>query len=246
MFNSDVLPAPLGPMIEAMAPRFTEIETSSTARTPPNRFDTARTSSSMSSESKGDAAVPLRIAGAFLPKRYGGSCAAVMAGMMLAQPGECNHLRSGQKSTGWPLATRECATVEAAGTLALGAIAAKLPDRGSATCSKAAPAACALGMNAISYRRGNTATKRGEPAIHGDCVSRLHARRLDAAEPAAARPAGDPGGGGRSGRHVADERQRHCRSRRHAGEFELAADPIASDRTAAGRAARPAGGRWLL
>ena len=48
MFNSEVLPAPFGPMIEAIAPRWTAIETSSTARTPPNRFDTMRTSSSTS------------------------------------------------------------------------------------------------------------------------------------------------------------------------------------------------------
>ena len=40
MFKSEVLPAPFGPMIEAIAPRWTAIETSSTARTPPNRFDT--------------------------------------------------------------------------------------------------------------------------------------------------------------------------------------------------------------
>ena len=46
MFSSEVLPAPFGPMIEAIAPRWTAIETSSTARTPPNRFDTVRTSSS--------------------------------------------------------------------------------------------------------------------------------------------------------------------------------------------------------
>src|SRR5437867_10371870 len=41
MFRSEVLPAPLGPMIEAIAPRSTATDTSSTARTPPNRFDTA-------------------------------------------------------------------------------------------------------------------------------------------------------------------------------------------------------------
>src|SRR3569833_1154664 len=34
MFNSDVLPAPFGQMIEAIAPRWTAKETSSTARTP--------------------------------------------------------------------------------------------------------------------------------------------------------------------------------------------------------------------
>ncbi len=48
MFSSDVLPAPFGPMIEAIAPRWTAIETSSTARTPPNRFETMRASSSTS------------------------------------------------------------------------------------------------------------------------------------------------------------------------------------------------------
>src|SRR5271170_2402704 len=49
MFRSEVLPAPLGPIIEAIAPRWTAIETSSTARTPPNRFDTAVTVSNASS-----------------------------------------------------------------------------------------------------------------------------------------------------------------------------------------------------
>src|SRR5216683_7644826 len=57
MFRSEVLPAPLGPMIEAIAPRLTAIDTSSTARTPPNRFDTAVAASKMSSEVPADAAV---------------------------------------------------------------------------------------------------------------------------------------------------------------------------------------------
>src|SRR5262245_19666724 len=43
MLSSEVLPAPFGPMIEAMRPRSTATETSSTARTPPNRFDTPLT-----------------------------------------------------------------------------------------------------------------------------------------------------------------------------------------------------------
>ena len=54
MFSSEVLPAPFGPMIEAIAPRRTAIETSSTARTPPNRFDTMRTSSSTSDAASAD------------------------------------------------------------------------------------------------------------------------------------------------------------------------------------------------
>ena len=54
MFRSEVLPAPFGPIIEAIAPRRTAIETSSTARTPPNRFDTMRTSSSRSGADSAD------------------------------------------------------------------------------------------------------------------------------------------------------------------------------------------------
>src|SRR5216683_1078350 len=50
MLRSEVLPAPLGPMIEAIAPRLTAIDTSSTARTPPNRFDTAVAASNTSSD----------------------------------------------------------------------------------------------------------------------------------------------------------------------------------------------------
>src|SRR6266852_2472686 len=50
MFKNEVLPAPLGPMIEAIAPRLTAIDTSSTARTPPNRFDTAVAASNTSSD----------------------------------------------------------------------------------------------------------------------------------------------------------------------------------------------------
>ena len=82
------MPAPFGPMIEAISPRPTAIDTSSTARTPPNRFDTAVTV---------EQGVIGRIdrpnlwrqgtycSRSFLPGRS--SCAGVMAGMMLAQPG---------------------------------------------------------------------------------------------------------------------------------------------------------------
>src|SRR5438067_12631138 len=49
MLSSEVLPAPFGPIIEAISPRRTENDTSSTARTPPNRFDTAVAASSSSS-----------------------------------------------------------------------------------------------------------------------------------------------------------------------------------------------------
>src|SRR5579863_8275868 len=45
MLSSEVLPAPLGPMIEAICPHLTEIDTSSTARTPPKRFDAPATTS---------------------------------------------------------------------------------------------------------------------------------------------------------------------------------------------------------
>ena len=56
MFKSEVLPAPLGPMIEAIAPRLSAIDTSSTARTPPNRFDTAVAASKTSSETPAEPA----------------------------------------------------------------------------------------------------------------------------------------------------------------------------------------------
>src|SRR5947209_3403645 len=49
MLSSEVFPAPFGPMIEAISPRRTENDISSTARTPPNRFDTAVAASSSSS-----------------------------------------------------------------------------------------------------------------------------------------------------------------------------------------------------
>src|SRR5260370_2639775 len=47
--SSEVVPAAVGPMIEAISPRRTENDTSSTARTPPNRLDTAVAASSSSS-----------------------------------------------------------------------------------------------------------------------------------------------------------------------------------------------------
>src|SRR5215469_15116186 len=49
MLSSDVLPAPLGPMIEAICPCLTAIDTPSTARTPPKRFDAPSTTSCSSS-----------------------------------------------------------------------------------------------------------------------------------------------------------------------------------------------------
>src|SRR5215467_11167902 len=48
MFRSEVLPAPLGPMIDRMAPRGTSSDTSCTAVTPPNFFDTPATTSWLS------------------------------------------------------------------------------------------------------------------------------------------------------------------------------------------------------
>src|SRR5580700_1155280 len=58
MLRSEVLPAPFGPMIEAISPRRAENVTSSTARTPPNRLETAVAASRRSSEVPADAAVP--------------------------------------------------------------------------------------------------------------------------------------------------------------------------------------------
>ena len=95
MFSSEVLPAPFGPMIEAIAPRWTEIETSSTARTPPNRFDTLRTSSRhvgcriRGIEFAGRALTVAAMPSGFLP-RPAAYAAAVMAAMMMARFGECN------------------------------------------------------------------------------------------------------------------------------------------------------------
>src|SRR5258707_793553 len=101
MFRSDVLPAPLGPMIEAIAPRLTVIDTSSTARTPPNRFDTAVAASKISSEAPADAWVPpTAMLSASSQKRHGGSCAAVMAGMMRTQSRECNRVRFRTRAIG--------------------------------------------------------------------------------------------------------------------------------------------------
>src|SRR6185436_16143479 len=48
MFRSDVLPAPLGPMIDRMRPRGTSSEMSWPAVTPPNFFDTPSTTSWLS------------------------------------------------------------------------------------------------------------------------------------------------------------------------------------------------------
>src|SRR5215212_2043667 len=48
MLSSDVLPAPLGPMMETMPPRGTSRETSCTAVTPPNFLDTPSTTSWLS------------------------------------------------------------------------------------------------------------------------------------------------------------------------------------------------------
>ena len=77
-------------MIEAISPRPTEIETSSTARTPPNRFDTAVAASStspgmISSDAPAARVVALSaiLLAFLLPSRC--SCTAVMAGMMLTQ-----------------------------------------------------------------------------------------------------------------------------------------------------------------
>src|SRR3954462_7483921 len=53
MFSSDVLPAPLGPMIERMRPRGTSSDTSWAAVTPPNFLDTPSTTSWLSPSSAG-------------------------------------------------------------------------------------------------------------------------------------------------------------------------------------------------
>src|ERR1019366_6861329 len=47
----EVLPAPLGPMIENSSPSFTPKLTSVSARTPPKRSDTPRTSKALSTHS---------------------------------------------------------------------------------------------------------------------------------------------------------------------------------------------------
>src|SRR4051812_34411170 len=53
MFSSDVLPAPLGPMIDRMRPRGTSSDTSWAAVTPPNFLDTPSTTSWLSPSSAG-------------------------------------------------------------------------------------------------------------------------------------------------------------------------------------------------
>src|SRR5262245_61101226 len=50
MLRSDVLPAPLGPMIDTSSPPWTDSETFSTARTPPKCFDTLAMASCVSPE----------------------------------------------------------------------------------------------------------------------------------------------------------------------------------------------------
>src|SRR5712671_6577062 len=70
MLRSEVLPAPFGPMIEAISPRRTEIDTSSTARTPPNRFETAVAARSSSSAGFGNRAPPKEF-GRHMRQRYG-------------------------------------------------------------------------------------------------------------------------------------------------------------------------------
>src|SRR5213595_3748944 len=70
MLSSEVLPAPFGPMIEAISPRRTEIDTSSTARTPPNRFETAVAARSSSSAGFSNRAPPKEF-GRHMRQRYG-------------------------------------------------------------------------------------------------------------------------------------------------------------------------------
>src|SRR6516162_9105655 len=78
MFNSEVVPAQLGPMTETISPRVTSSVTFSTARTPPKRFDTAVAAScGAAAATVGPAEVFISIWG--LPSRL---CAAVMADMM--------------------------------------------------------------------------------------------------------------------------------------------------------------------
>src|SRR5258707_8872162 len=50
-FTIEVLPAPFGPMMENNSPSFTPKETSVSARTPPKRSDTPRTSKACSTQS---------------------------------------------------------------------------------------------------------------------------------------------------------------------------------------------------
>src|ERR1700722_15144353 len=67
MLSSEVLPAPFGPMIEAMCPRRTESDTPSTARTPPNRFDASVTTSCTPSGAADLVAAAIAIRFVFLP-----------------------------------------------------------------------------------------------------------------------------------------------------------------------------------
>src|ERR1044071_1276232 len=93
MFRKEGLPAPFGPIIEVMPPRRTEIDTSSTARTPPKRFDTPAAASRTPSCASVGPVAPRAMPLALLPKTMTAHCSAVMAAMMLAQPRECNTLR---------------------------------------------------------------------------------------------------------------------------------------------------------
>src|ERR1700687_2581496 len=79
----EVLPAPLGPMIENSSPSFTPKLTSVSARTPPKRSDTPRTSKACSTHSlhpahsaKVNSLLPIRIR-VVCPGRFARSCLAI-------------------------------------------------------------------------------------------------------------------------------------------------------------------------
>src|SRR3954454_20442393 len=101
MLRSEVLPAPFGPMTEVMPPRLTEIDTSSTARTPPNRFETAAAARRTSS---GPSAVPVHAPRAMplallpnyhgaLQRRYGSHDAGAI--------GRMQHVASRRTAVSW-------------------------------------------------------------------------------------------------------------------------------------------------
>src|ERR1043166_9509807 len=84
MLSSVVLPAPFGPMIETISPCPTKTVTSSTARTPPKRFDTPDTASCGCSTAASEACAALDIVrGPIL-------CGCGMAGMMDPTEATCD------------------------------------------------------------------------------------------------------------------------------------------------------------
>src|SRR5215813_496680 len=104
MFSSEVLPAPLGPMTETISPRLTSSVTSSTARTPPKRFDTAVAAScGAAAATAGPAEISMFMG---FPR---GLCIAVIADMMLRTELERN--RQSDALTRVPAVQRKTAEI---------------------------------------------------------------------------------------------------------------------------------------